>query len=283
MKYLRIIPKLDIKGKNLVKGIHLEGLRVLGEPYKFAEYYANNGADEIIYNDVVASLYGRNSLLELISHTAKNCSIPITVGGGIRTIEDIKNILKAGADKVSINTAAINNLEFVRQAVKTFGSSTIVITVEASFYNNEYMVFTNCGREYSGLEVENWVLEIANEGVGEILLTSIDHEGTGNGFDNQLIEKIYDKIEIPLIVHGGGKKPDDLIKIKKKYKIDSFAISSMIHYNFIKENNFDEKNYSIGNTSFLKSKKNFKQFGNYSIEKIKKELSENNIKTRNQW
>ena len=283
MKYVRIIPKLDIKGDNLVKGIHLEGLRVLGKPSEFIKYYAENGADEIIYNDVVASLYGRNGLLELISYTAKVCSIPITVSGGIRNIEDIQNFLKAGADKIAINTAAINDVEFISRAVNVFGSSTIVITIESSFYNNKFMVFTNNGREYSGLEVEKWIKIVEEKGVGEILLTSIDNEGTGNGYNEDLIKLAYNKVKIPIIVHGGAQTPEDLTKIYEKYKIDSFCISSMVHYNFIKEKSIDNESYDIGNISFLKSKKNFKRFGQYSIKEIKNYLQLNKMNVRDKW
>ena len=283
MKYMRIIPKLDVKGDNLVKGIHLEGLRVLGKPSNFVKYYAENGADEIIYNDVVASLYGRNGLLDLISFTAKECSIPITVAGGIRKIDDIKNVLKAGADKVAINTAEIDDINFISNAVNIFGSSTIVITIESSFYNDKFMVFTNNGREYTGLSVLEWIQIIQERGAGEILLTSIDNEGTGKGFNEDLIEVVKDKIKIPLIVHGGAKTPEDIIILNKKFKIDSFSISSMLHYNFIKKNNDEIQNFELGNTSFLQSKEIFKEFGEYSIKSIKDELSKSNINIRNIW
>ena len=283
MKYLRIIPKLDIKGDNLVKGIHLEGLRVLGKPSEFIKYYEENGADEIIYNDVVASLYGRNGLLDLISFTAKECSIPITVAGGIRSIDDIKNVLKAGADKVAINTAAINDINFISSAVNIFGSSTIVITIESSYYNDKFMVFTNNGRESTGLSVLEWTQIVQERGAGEILLTSIDNDGTGKGFNESLIELVKDKIKIPLIVHGGAKTPEDIMFISKRFKINSFSISSMVHYNLIKNKDNETQNFILGNTSFLQSKKMFKQFGEYSIKSIKDELSKNNINTRNIW
>ena len=154
MKSVRIIPKLDIKGPNLVKGIHLEGLRVLGKPEDFAKHYYEKGADELIYMDVVASLYGRNSLHEIVSRTAKEIFIPLTVGGGLRTIEDIKNVLRAGADKVSLNTAAIKNPSIVREASRIFGSSTITISIEAIKQpNGEYFAYTDNGREYTGIDV----------------------------------------------------------------------------------------------------------------------------------
>jgi len=153
---IRIIPRLDIKGPNLVKGIHLEGLRVLGHPWEFARHYYENGADELIFVDVVASLYQRNSLKDIISKTAQEIFIPLTVAGGIRTIENIKDILRAGADKVAINTAAIQNPEFIRTASRLFGSSTIVVSIEAMLENGKYLVYTDNGREYTGVEALTW-------------------------------------------------------------------------------------------------------------------------------
>ena len=158
MNTIRIIPRLDLKGPNLVKGIHLEGLRVLGDPSSFAKYYYENGADELLFMDVVASLYDRNSLHDIISETVKNVFIPITVGGGIRTLEDIKQVLRAGADKVCLNTAAIKNPEIIRKAALRFGSSTIVASIEAIKNEDEkYYCFTDNGREYTGIDVFSWL------------------------------------------------------------------------------------------------------------------------------
>ena len=189
MKTIRIIPRLDIKGPNLVKGIHLEGLRVLGKPEFFAELYYRQGADELIFQDIVASLYQRNSLIEIIKRTAEKIFIPLTVGGGIRNLEDINRVLRAGADKVSINTAAIANPNFINEASRAFGSSTIVIAVEAIKQpNNSYLAYTDNGREHTDVEVLAWVKEAEERGAGEILLTSIDKEGTGQGYDIDLIK-----------------------------------------------------------------------------------------------
>ena len=187
----RIIPRLDIKGPNLVKGIHLEGLRVLGSPDAFAQYYYENGADEIILQDVVASLFERNSLHDIISRTAKNIFIPITVGGGIRTIEDIHGVLCAGADKVSLNTAAIKNPSFIEKAATTFGSSTIVVAIEAiKDVSGQYFAFIDNGREETGLEVIEWVKLVINSGAGELVITSVDRDGTALGFDIDLLQQV---------------------------------------------------------------------------------------------
>ena len=168
----RIIARLDIKGPNLVKGIHLEGLRVLGKPEDFAKYYYETGADELMFMDVVASLYGRNGLTEIISKTAKEIFIPLTVGGGIKTIEDIKMTLRAGADKVSINTAAIKNPNFIKEASREFGSSTIVATIEAiKERNGEYFAFVDNGRDYTGIEVIKWAKKLEELGAGELVIT----------------------------------------------------------------------------------------------------------------
>ena len=172
-----------------MKGIHLEGLRVLGKPEIFAKYYFDQGVDELFYQDVVASLYQRNSLIDKIKETAKNISIPLTVGGGIRSIKDIQDILNAGADKVVINTRAVKDPNFINQAVKIFGSSTIVVAIETLKDNDEnYFVYTDNGREFNNLNAIKWATEIKKRGAGEILVTSIDKEGTGEGFDIDLLK-----------------------------------------------------------------------------------------------
>ena len=177
MKYHRIIPRLDIKGPNLVKGIHFEGLRVMGKPEDFAKHYYEEGADELIFQDIVASLYQRNNLTSILKKTAEKIFIPVTVGGGLRSIEDINIVLRSGADKVSINTAATKNPIFIDEASKTFGSSTIVVAIEAIKQpDNSYLAYTDNGREYTGLEVSKWSREVENRGAGEILLSSIDRE-----------------------------------------------------------------------------------------------------------
>ena len=191
LRMKRIIPRLDIKGPNLVKGIHLEGLRVLGSPEIFAQHYYENGADEIIFQDVVASLFERNSLHDIISRTAKNIFIPITVGVGIRTIDDIHGVLRAGADKVSLNTAVVRNPSFIEKAAKMFGSSTIVVAIEAiKKGDGNYYAFTDNGREETALEVTSWTEQITALGAGEIIITSVDRDGTSLGYDIELLRKV---------------------------------------------------------------------------------------------
>ena len=281
MKTIRIIPRLDIKGPNLVKGVHLEGLRVLGKPEDFAKFYYENGADELFYQDVVASLYDRNSLKNIISKTARNIFIPLSVGGGIRTIEDITSVLKAGADKVCINTAAIKNPEFIKQASRFFGSSTIIVAIEAiKQINGEYYAYTDNGREYTGIEVMNWAKKVEELGAGEIIITSVDREGTGLGFDLKLIKEITDNVSIPIIAHGGALDEEDIKLAITDGKVDAVAISSILHYDYIKNNSHDDVGQEEGNIDFLKSGRNFKKIKGNTIKKIKEHLSSKNIEIR---
>lgn len=281
MNNVRIIPRLDIKGPNLVKGIHLEGLRVLGKPENFAKYYYENGADELFFQDVVASLYERNSLHDIISRTAKEVFIPLTVGGGIRTIDDIRNVLRAGADKVSINTAAIKNPGFIREASLKFGSSTIVIAIEAiKQEGGEYMAYTDNGREYTGKDVFKWAKEVEELGAGEIIITAVDQEGTGKGFDAELTRKVAASVSIPVIAHGGAGSFSDVYKIIKDSGVDAVAISSILHYSYIKENNSEDDFSAEGNTSFLKSAQKISRIKICKLQDIKRNLIVNNVLTR---
>lgn len=281
-KNVRVIARLDIKGPNLVKGIHLEGLRVLGKPEDFARYYYEHGADELMYQDVVASLYERNSLSNIIEQTAKNIFIPLTVGGGIRTIDDITSVLRAGADKVAINTAAIRNPEFIRQASKKFGSSTIVVAIECIKQpGGQYLAFVDNGREHTGVEVVEWAQKVEELGAGEIVLTSVDREGTGLGFDMELINAVADKLSIPLIVHGGAGKKEDIHDAVSVPGVDAVAISSILHYDCIKNisNDLDESR-TEGNIDFLLSGRNFQKINPTDLRDIKKYLFEKNINCR---
>lgn len=268
---IRIIPRLDIKGPNLVKGIHLEGLRVLGNPQDFAQYYYENGADEIFFQDVVASLFERNSLHEIISNTAKNIFIPITVGGGIRTLEDINNVLRAGADKVCLNTAAIRNPRFIEDAVKVFGSSTIVIAIEAiKQYDGRYLAFIDNGREYTGVEVTEWSTRLQEIGVGEIVLTSVDNEGTGNGFLIDLIKKVNEVVKIPLIVHGGGHTLENMIDAIN-IGADGLALASVLHYKIASQFINDQSKITEGNLTYLNNGQ-IRKMDTLTIQQIKEKL-----------
>ena len=277
---VRIIPKLDIKGPDLVKGIHLEGLRVLGAPESFAKYYYDEGADEIIFQDVVASLFERNSLHEIISRTAKDIFIPISVGGGIRSVEDISSVLRSGADRVTLNTIAVRKPSFIKESVKYFGSSTIVVAIEAiKEEDGIYRAFIDNGREYTGLEVSEWVKEVEDLGVGEIIITSVDNEGTGKGFDIELLNLIRKNTSISIIAHGGAGNIEN-IKTAINTGVNGLALSSCLHYEVInKINRNDVKNNFEGNNLFLKSGMK-RKINTLTIRQIKEFLNNNNINIR---
>lgn len=282
MKTIRIIPRLDIKGPNLVKGIHLEGLRVLGSPQQFAKYYYEQGADELFYQDVVASLYDRNSLGDIISITAKSNFIPLTVGGGIRTVEDIKNLLRLGADKVCINTGAIKNPNLINEASKKFGSSTIVVAIEAIKQpTGEYMAYVDNGREHTGIEVVSWAKRCEELGAGEIVITSVDREGTGKGYDIELIKSITSAVGVPVIAHGGAGKLEHLIEPVKDAYADALCMGSILHYYAVQGFDYDDSNQKEGNTSYLNSrKKGFADLCLTNVGEVKEFLSKQQINIR---
>ena len=232
LKNIRFIPRLDIKNNFLIKGINLEGLRKIGNPNEFAKKYYKNGADEILFIDCVASLYGRNSLNEIIRKSVEDIYVPITVGGGIRSIEDIEKLLNCGADKVAINTAAVNNPDLINSAVNKYGSSTIVISIEAKKKaENIWEVYVNNGRDKTGKNLLDWVIEIQNRGAGEILLTSVDNEGTRNGFDIEMYAQLNDICNIPIIASGGMGTSKDIVDLVYHADIQAVAFADIIHYN----------------------------------------------------
>ena len=281
MKNIRIIPRLDIKGPNLVKGIHLEGLRVLGKPEHFARYYYEAGADELFYMDVVASLYGRNSLLDIITRTANEIFIPLTVGGGLRTIDDIKTVLRAGADKVALNTAAINNPALIKEAAQRFGSSTIVISIETIRQKDgRYLCYTDCGREFTGRNVFEWVKEAERMGAGEIILTSVDREGTGMGFDLELTRRVSESVSIPVIACGGAGQVEHIRDVIMEGKADAVSIASILHYDFIRANPVELKGFEEGNVEFLKKGGHFSKIHPVGILQIKEFLLEHGVDVR---
>ena len=229
---LRLIARLDIKGANLIKGIHLEGLRVVGDPQIHAAKYYQAGADEIIYMDTVASLYGRNNLVDVVSRATEHVFVPITVGGGIRSVEDARTLLRAGADKVAINTAAIKEPKLISQLSDVWGSSTIVLSIEAKKTGDKkWEAYTDNGRERTGLDVGQWAEMGANLGAGEIFVTSVDQEGTRKGFDCELVAEITKRVEIPVIASGGFGSLDHLSQLVKTAKPTGVAIADSLHYN----------------------------------------------------
>lgn len=227
----RIIARLDVKGPNLIKGVHLEGLRVLGDPKEYAKRYYAQGVDELIYMDIVASLYGRSKLTDIVRRAAEDVFIPMTVGGGIRSIDDVRELLGAGADKVAINTAAVHRPELIREVSRRFGSQCIVLSIEAKQQEpGHWEVYTDCGRERSGLDVVEWARKGEALGAGEILVTSIDREGTRQGFDLELTRAVSTAVGIPVIASGGMGKASDLVDVVTKGRADAVAMADGLHY-----------------------------------------------------
>lgn len=278
---VRVIARLDIKGPNLVKGIHLEGLRVLGKPERFAQVYYREGIDELLYMDVVASLYQRNSLLDMVNRTARDVFIPLTVGGGLRTLEDIRNVLTAGADKVALNTAAIARPEFIREAAQKFGSSTIVISLEAiRMPNGNYEVFTDNGRERTGADAFEWALRAAGLGAGELLVTSIDREGTRKGYDLDLTKRIADAVSIPVVACGGAGTIAHVCEAVLDGHADAVCVASLLHYDCLNRYGFEYDAAGEGNVEYLKQSRGFSKISAASVRDLKVELNRRGIPCR---
>jgi len=251
---IRVIPRLDIKGPNVVKGVNLEGLRVVGRPEMFAPHYYAEGADELLFMDTVASLYGRNTIEEIVHRTAERMFVPLTVGGGIRSVEDIRGVLRAGADKVAMNTAAIGNPRLVAEGADHFGSQCIVLSIEARrLPDGRYECLTDGGRERTGKDAIEWAEEAAGLGAGEILATSVDNDGTGRGFDLELTRLISERVGVPVIASGGAGCAEHVRDAVLIGKADAVCIASILHYGCLEA--MENVAYAEeGNTDFLKRK-----------------------------
>lgn len=225
----RVIGRLDVKGPNLIKGIHMEGLRVVGDPQSFATDYYLQGVDELIYVDLVASLYGRSNLLEIVTKACQEIFIPITVAGGVRSVEDAVALLRCGADKIAINTAAVHKPELLTEISRELGNQCVVLSVEAKRAGaGGWEVLTDCGRERSKLEVSEWVKQAEQHGIGEILLTSVDRDGTKTGFDCELVELVCGACSVPVIASGGFGSVDHLAPLLQKGP-EAIAIGAQLH------------------------------------------------------
>lgn len=234
---MRLIARLDVKGENLIKGVHLEGLRVIGAPQDYARKYYEQGADEIIYMDIVASLYGRSNLVDIVRRTAHDVFVPMTVGGGVRSVKNVEELLRAGADKVAINTAAVERPDLISEVSRRFGSQCMVLSIEAKRHGSrEWEIYTDCGRERSGIDAVEWAIKGVSLGAGEILVTSIDQEGTRKGFDSALINEISRKVNVPIIASGGYGQPEHLAQVVQA-GADAVAFADALHY---ERTNFDE-------------------------------------------
>ncbi len=230
---IRLMARLDVKAPNLIKGVHLEGLRKLGDPQAFAERYYAEGIDEIIYIDAVASLYQRNTIVDLVSHTAENVFIPITAGGGVRSVEDARTLLRAGADKVAVNTAAVRDPTLISDLARAFGSQCVVLSIEAKCQSDHWEVYCDSGREPTGLDVVEWAGRGQSLGAGEILLTSIDREGTRQGFDVALTAAVSDAVGVPVIASGGMGSVEHLVDVARDGRANAVAMAHVLHYDDI--------------------------------------------------
>lgn len=231
MGNVRLIARLDVKGQNLIKGIQLEGLRKIGDPNEFAKKYYEQGIDEIIYMDIVASLYERTNILSIIRKTTQDVFIPITVGGGIRSVENVREVLRAGADKIAINTAALKNPQIISEISKRFGSQCMVLSIEAKkIGNNKWEAYYDNGREKTGIDVVEWAVNGWKLGAGEILLTSVDKEGTAKGFDVELIHAVSNAVSIPVIASGGMGSVGHLVEAVHDGCADAVAMAHVLHY-----------------------------------------------------
>ncbi len=227
----RIIPCLDVKDGRVVKGVQFLNLKDAGDPVEIAKKYSSDGADEITFLDITASHENRNTMIDVVRRTASEVFVPLTVGGGVRVLEDVRNLLLAGADKVAINTAAVNNPGFVKDAAKKFGSQCIVVAIDArSDGKGGWEVYTHGGREPTGIDAVEWAGKMENLGAGEILLTSMDKDGTKDGYDLLLTKAVSRKVKIPVIASGGAGNIEHLFEGIKKGEADAVLVASIFHY-----------------------------------------------------
>lgn len=236
MRNVRIIPRLDVKMEWLIKGVQMEGWRKVGDPSEYAKAYAENGADELLFMDVVASLYERNSLHEMVAKVASEVFIPLTVGGGIRKIEDVDTMLSVGADKVAINTAATINPTLIDEIAKKFGSQATVISIEAVKHGTGWLVMTENGRNHTGKNVLEWAKEVAARGAGEIIITSIDRDGMGSGYELELIKTVAENVSIPVVSSGGFGRIEHLSELLEQTNVSAVSLAQALHWKKIEIN-----------------------------------------------
>ncbi|AZA83523.1 imidazole glycerol phosphate synthase subunit HisF [Chryseobacterium lactis] len=227
----RIIPCLDIKDGSTVKGINFEGLRNAGDPVELAKKYERDGADELVFLDITATIEERKTFVELVKKIAQELSIPFTVGGGISSVEDVRKLLEAGADKISINSSAVKNPELISDLAKEFGSQCIVVAIDTRFVNGLDLVHIKGGREATQLTTVEWAREAEVRGAGEILLTSMDGDGTKNGFDLRITKLVSENISIPVIASGGAGTVNDFVKVFDETKATGALAASIFHFN----------------------------------------------------
>lgn len=247
----RIIPCLDVKDGRVVKGVNFKGLQDVSSPVELAKYYTQNGADELVFYDITASSDGRRLFTDILCETAKSVFIPLTVGGGINTVEDFDRVLKCGADKVSVNSGAIKNPDLICKAAKLYGDQCVVLSVDVKRVDGVFRVFAKGGRENTGMEALEWIKRCVANGAGEVVVNSIDTDGVKKGFDLEMLKKVCDAVNVPVIASGGAGKIEDFITLFNTVpKVDAGLAASIFH------------------------------FGEVSINDLKKEMKRNNIPTR---
>ena len=228
----RIIPCLDVKNGQTVKGVNFENLKFAGDPVELASKYSDDGADELVFLDITATNEARNTTVAMVEKVSKNVFIPFTVGGGIKSIEEINTLLKAGADKIAINSAGVKNPQLLENASKYFGSQCVVAAIDAKFTDNDYFVFINAGKKNTGIKLVDWAKTVEKAGVGEILLTSMDADGTQNGFDIKMTKTVTESVNIPVIASGGaGSNPEHFKDVFEKSGADAALAASIFHFN----------------------------------------------------
>lgn len=227
----RIIPCLDVKNGRVVKGVNFNGLNDVSSPIELAKYYSKCGADELVFYDITASFENRGLFTDILTKTAKSVFIPLTVGGGINTVEDFDRVLKCGADKVSVNSGAIKNVDLINQAAKKYGNQCVVISCDAKRVDGHYKVFAKGGRENTGLDAIEWIKKCVDLGAGEVVLNSIDTDGVKKGFDLEMLEKVSNAVSVPVIASGGAGKIEDFITLFKALpKVDAGLAASIFHF-----------------------------------------------------
>jgi cyclase len=278
MKNFRIIPRLDIKNGLLVKGVNLEGLRVLGNPFDFAQKYYLEGADEICYVDIVSSLYGTKNLSKFIKKTAETNFIPLTVGGGIKSLSDIDEMLLNGADKICLNSALIKNIKLLKLASEKFGSSTITAVVEITKIDEKLFITSNNGRELHRINPLDWIRKLQDQGAGEIIITSVIDDGLYKGFSLKILDNLSKILKIPFLIHGGLGNKDHIYDIAINSSASGVLVSSMFHYNYLYCSNLNFKN-KIGNLDYISNTKQFVNKKNLFLQ-LKSFLKKKKINVR---
>ncbi|TNE81347.1 MAG: imidazole glycerol phosphate synthase subunit HisF [Bacteroidetes bacterium] len=227
----RIIPCLDIRNGRTVKGVNFEGIRDAGDPVELAKKYAAEGADELVFLDITATVENRTTLLELVERIAAEIDIPFTVGGGIQSVEEVRRLIWAGADKVSVNSAAVRRPELLSEIASEFGSQCLVLAIDTQFNGNDWKVFVKGGREETSLQTADWARYAVELGAGEILLTSMNHDGTKNGFALEITQAICEAVQVPVIASGGAGKAEDFASLFTQTKATAGLAASIFHYN----------------------------------------------------